>query len=153
MQIEYPRSLSMIYKELEKRTDEDISVHISYLEIYKETGFDLLSPGARTQSAVTPFPKVRTESTQLLHFKKWGYLNNLKLTDIPCLIVGISRYLKGLFGMAKTKCKEISLISLVHVLEFKWVTTIIKKLKSQMLVIQKGSWALYYFIYWCIPYF
>lgn len=152
MQIEYPRSLSMIYKELEKRTDEDISVHISYLEIYKETGFDLLSPGARTQSAVTPFPKVRTESTQLLHFKKWGYLNNLKLTDRPCLIVGISRYLKGLFGMAKTKCKEISLISLVHVLEFKWVTTIIKKLKSQMLVIQKGSWALYYFIYWCIPY-
>nr|XP_034331855.1 kinesin heavy chain isoform X9 [Crassostrea gigas] len=53
-----PRSLSMIYKELEKRTDEDISVHISYLEIYKETGFDLLSTGARTQSAVTPFPKV-----------------------------------------------------------------------------------------------
>lgn len=40
VQIEYPRSLSMIYKELEKRTDEDISVHISYLEIYKETGFD-----------------------------------------------------------------------------------------------------------------
>lgn len=53
----------MIYKELEKRTDEDISVHISYLEIYKETGFDLLSTGARTQSAVTPFPKVRTQST------------------------------------------------------------------------------------------
>lgn len=53
----------MIYKELEKRTDEDISVHISYLEIYKETGFDLLSTGARTQSAVTPFPKVRTQFT------------------------------------------------------------------------------------------
>lgn len=63
VQIEYPRSLSMIYKELEKRTDEDISVHISYLEIYKETGFDLLSTGARTQSAVTPFPKVRTQFT------------------------------------------------------------------------------------------
>ncbi|XP_048779617.2 uncharacterized protein LOC125683007 isoform X2 [Ostrea edulis] len=53
-----PRSLSMIYKELEKRTDEDISVHISYLEIYQETGYDLLNPGARTQSAVTPFPRV-----------------------------------------------------------------------------------------------
>lgn len=48
----------MIYKELEKRTDEDISVHISYLEIYQETGYDLLNPGARTQSAVTPFPRV-----------------------------------------------------------------------------------------------
>ncbi|XP_078333663.1 uncharacterized protein LOC111136397 isoform X5 [Crassostrea virginica] len=53
-----PRSLSMIYKELEKRADEDISVHISYLEIYKEIGYDLLNPGARTQSVVTPFPKV-----------------------------------------------------------------------------------------------
>ena len=48
----------MIYKELEKRADEDISVHISYLEIYKEIGYDLLNPGARTQSVVTPFPKV-----------------------------------------------------------------------------------------------
>ncbi|XP_033751791.1 LOW QUALITY PROTEIN: kinesin heavy chain-like [Pecten maximus] len=53
-----PRALSMIYKELEKRQDEDISVHISYLEIYKEVGYDLLNPGARTQSVVTPFPKV-----------------------------------------------------------------------------------------------
>lgn len=73
----------MIYKELEKRTDEDISVHISYLEIYKETGFDLLSTGARTQSAVTPFPKVRTQFTLLLHFQKLNYLNNHKLTDRP----------------------------------------------------------------------
>ncbi|XP_062607249.1 kinesin-like protein KIF6, partial [Saccostrea cucullata] len=53
-----PRSISLIYKELEKRTEEDISVHISYLEIYQETGYDLLNPGARTQSAVTPFPRV-----------------------------------------------------------------------------------------------
>ncbi|XP_060082119.1 kinesin heavy chain-like [Ylistrum balloti] len=53
-----PRALSMIYKELEKRQDEEISVHISYLEIYKEIGYDLLNPGARTQSVVTPFPKV-----------------------------------------------------------------------------------------------
>ncbi|OWF53096.1 kinesin heavy chain-like isoform X2 [Mizuhopecten yessoensis] len=53
-----PRALSMIYKELEKRQDEDISIHISYLEIYKEVGYDLLNPGARTQSVVTPFPKV-----------------------------------------------------------------------------------------------
>ena len=55
------RSLSMIYKELEKRTTEDLSVHISYLELYQDVGYDLLNPGARTQSYVTPFPKVRPE--------------------------------------------------------------------------------------------
>lgn len=53
-----PRALSLIYKELEKRTSEDLSVHISYLEIYQDVGYDLLNPGARTQSYVTPFPKV-----------------------------------------------------------------------------------------------
>ncbi|KAJ8298689.1 hypothetical protein KUTeg_022749 [Tegillarca granosa] len=53
-----PRALSMIYKALEQRPDEDISVHLSYLEIYKEVGYDLLNPGARTTSLVTPFPKV-----------------------------------------------------------------------------------------------
>ncbi|KAK3104135.1 hypothetical protein FSP39_024670 [Pinctada imbricata] len=54
-----PRSLSRIYKELEKRTEEDISIHISFLEIYQEVGYDLLNPGARTNSLVTPFPKAR----------------------------------------------------------------------------------------------
>ena len=49
----------MIYNELENRTEEDISVHVSYLEIYQEIGYDLLNPGLRTQSYVTPFPKVR----------------------------------------------------------------------------------------------
>lgn len=48
----------MIYKELEKRTSEEVSVHISYIEIYQDIGYDLLNPGARTQSYVTPFPKV-----------------------------------------------------------------------------------------------
>lgn len=54
----YFRALSMIYNELEKRTSEDLSVHISYIEIYQDVGYDLLNPGARTQSFVTPFPKV-----------------------------------------------------------------------------------------------
>jgi len=48
----------MIYKALEQRQNEDISVHVSYLEIYQEIGYDLLSPGARTQSLVTPLPRV-----------------------------------------------------------------------------------------------
>ncbi|KAL3841622.1 hypothetical protein ACJMK2_019736 [Sinanodonta woodiana] len=53
-----PRALSMIYQALEKRQDEEIQVHISYMEIYQEVGYDLLNPGARTQSCVTHFPKV-----------------------------------------------------------------------------------------------
>ena len=52
------RALSLIYRELEKRTEESLSVHLSYLEIYQEIGYDLLNPGARTGSYVTPFPKV-----------------------------------------------------------------------------------------------
>ncbi|WAR02936.1 KIF6-like protein [Mya arenaria] len=52
-------ALSMVYKELEKRSQEDLSVHISYLEIYQDVAYDLLNPGARIQgSFVTPFPKV-----------------------------------------------------------------------------------------------
>jgi hypothetical protein len=49
----------MVYKSLSQRGEEDITVHISYLEIYQEVGYDLLNPGARTTSPVTPFPKVR----------------------------------------------------------------------------------------------
>jgi hypothetical protein len=37
----------MIYKALEKRTDEEINVHISYMEIYQEVGYDLLNPNAK----------------------------------------------------------------------------------------------------------
>ncbi|XP_046328231.2 kinesin heavy chain-like isoform X1 [Haliotis rufescens] len=53
-----PRALSMIYKSLEQRSDEEITAHISYMEIYQEVAYDLLNPGARTFSPVTPLPKV-----------------------------------------------------------------------------------------------
>ncbi|XP_076114042.1 uncharacterized protein LOC143082305 isoform X1 [Mytilus galloprovincialis] len=53
-----PRSLSMIYKALEKRTDEEIDVHISYMEIYQEVGYDLLNPNYKQQNPNTPFPRV-----------------------------------------------------------------------------------------------
>lgn len=48
----------MIYKSLEQRSDEEITVHISYMEIYQEVAYDLLNPGARTFSPVTPLPRV-----------------------------------------------------------------------------------------------
>ncbi|XP_070198832.1 kinesin heavy chain-like [Littorina saxatilis] len=53
-----PRALAEIYKSLEQRENEDISLHISYLEIYQEVAYDLLSTSARTASPVTVFPKV-----------------------------------------------------------------------------------------------
>ena len=68
---QYFRALSMIYNELEKRTEEDLSIHISYLEIYQEIGYDLLNPGLRTQSYVTPFPKVALINKLTLLLSEW----------------------------------------------------------------------------------
>jgi hypothetical protein len=48
----------MIYNALAGQKDADNSIHISYLEIYQEVGYDLLNPAARHSSTVTPFPKV-----------------------------------------------------------------------------------------------
>ncbi|XP_064635817.1 kinesin heavy chain-like [Lineus longissimus] len=53
-----PRAISMIYNALANQKDADNSIHMSYLEIYQEVGYDLLNPAARNSSAVTPFPKV-----------------------------------------------------------------------------------------------
>ncbi|KAK7491439.1 hypothetical protein BaRGS_00017268 [Batillaria attramentaria] len=53
-----PRALAQIYKTLEMREGDEIAVHISYLEIYQEVAYDLLSTTARTASPVTVFPKV-----------------------------------------------------------------------------------------------
>jgi len=38
-----PRSIAQVYRELEERQDQAITVRVSYLEIYNETMFDLLS--------------------------------------------------------------------------------------------------------------
>ncbi|CAH1258926.1 KIF6 [Branchiostoma lanceolatum] len=43
-----PRALSMIYKALEERQQEEISVKVSYLEIYQEVGYDLLNTAGKT---------------------------------------------------------------------------------------------------------
>lgn len=67
----------MVYKELEKRESEDLSVHISYLEIYQDVGYDLLNPGARTQSYVIPFPKVQFSKYHLCHMIKKCVFGNL----------------------------------------------------------------------------
>lgn len=53
-----PRALGIIYKALEERAGEDVKVQISYLEIYQETGYDLLNPGLQHGGLVTRLPKV-----------------------------------------------------------------------------------------------
>ena len=55
----YFRVLSYMYEELEKRTGEEWSVHVSYMEIYQDIGFDLLNPGSRPGSLMVTLPKVR----------------------------------------------------------------------------------------------
>ena len=58
-----PRTLSYIYKEIERRSSaiaEEIetTVHISYMEIYQDTGYDLLNPGMRPGALMVEVPKV-----------------------------------------------------------------------------------------------
>jgi kinesin family protein 6/9 len=45
-----PRAISAIFADVAKRADSQYAVHISYLEIYQDTGYDLLDP---TQDAKT----------------------------------------------------------------------------------------------------
>ena len=49
--------------ENEKKPDElvagaEVKVHISYMEIYQDTGYDLLNPGTRPGSLMLALPKV-----------------------------------------------------------------------------------------------
>ncbi|ORX58423.1 kinesin-domain-containing protein [Piromyces finnis] len=52
-----PRSLQFIFKEIQKRTDCEYSINISYLEIYNESGYDLLD-SSREAKKLEDLPKV-----------------------------------------------------------------------------------------------
>ena len=52
-----PRAISLIYSELGKRSNYTYTIHFSYLEIYNETGIDLLNPDHETK-ALEELPKV-----------------------------------------------------------------------------------------------
>ena len=41
------------------RVGGEVKVHISYMEIYQDTGYDLLNPGARPGSLMLTLPKVQ----------------------------------------------------------------------------------------------
>jgi kinesin family protein 6/9 len=52
-----PRALSTLFSEAARRTDHSWVVHVSYMEIYCESGFDLLEPNREVQ-ALEDLPKV-----------------------------------------------------------------------------------------------
>lgn len=56
-----PRALSLIFSEIAQRSDYTYTVHFSYLEIYNETGYDLLDPDHETK-ALEDLPKVQRNS-------------------------------------------------------------------------------------------
>lgn len=55
-----PQSLSLIFEKLEQNQDEAVNLHISFLEIYKETAYDLLGPPLfKGPQKIKDLPKVR----------------------------------------------------------------------------------------------
>ena len=53
-----PRTLAMIYGEFAKRGDTQFQAYISYLELYNEQGYDLLSDSDSGTSSLEDLPKV-----------------------------------------------------------------------------------------------
>ncbi|TMW61922.1 hypothetical protein Poli38472_010985 [Pythium oligandrum] len=53
-----PRALSMIFEEMKKNPNRQILVHVSYLEIYNNQGYDLLDPNHESTKSLEDLPKV-----------------------------------------------------------------------------------------------
>ena len=56
-----PRTISYVFEDVERRLGmgEDVTVHVSYMEIYQDVGYDLLNPGTRPGALMVTLPKVR----------------------------------------------------------------------------------------------
>lgn len=52
-----PRAISMIFNEFRGKSDTQLKAYVSYLELYNETGYDLLDPSHETK-ALEDMPKV-----------------------------------------------------------------------------------------------
>ena len=60
-----PRVISFIYGTMEGRTEEDWHVEVSFMEVYQDTGYDLLNPGSQGHSLMVKLPKVRASGEGL----------------------------------------------------------------------------------------
>ena len=65
-----PRALAMIYGEIDKRSDWQFDVAVSYLELYNESGYDLLDPNKEVAD-LEDLPKVQIleDENKDLHFR------------------------------------------------------------------------------------
>ena len=112
------RALSMVYAELEAFPDDEITVHVSFLEIYQEVGYDLLNMAARTNSVVTHFPKVLnlvTYGPNGCHFAV-DSLKCIFFNEFYCILVQFSQN-------STSRCPIDNKSSLVQVLAWCWTGT------------------------------
>ena len=70
------RTLSHIYDVLaERQKNEDIEIHVSYLEIYQDIGYDLLNSASRASVVVQSFPKVSYSTVSVFFLLKFVNLS------------------------------------------------------------------------------
>mgnify|MGYP000179129357 FL=1 len=81
-----PRAISLIYSELGKRSNYTYTIHFSYLEIYNETGIDLLNPDHETK-ALEELPKVLLFLNQSSSKLRLCYFSACLNDDIIKLII------------------------------------------------------------------
>ena len=84
----------MIYQALAQRQDEELTAHISYIEIYQEVAYDLLTAGARTLSPVTPFPKVFCISVEYQERRKEMFYLTTHSTHFILRLYGVGHMVK-----------------------------------------------------------
>lgn len=67
----------MVFEEVEKRCGlgQDVCVHVTYMEIYQDTGYDLLNPGTRPGALMVTLPKVSTLSKKQNIYSRLLILN------------------------------------------------------------------------------
>lgn len=89
-----PRALQQVFKEIDELSDRTVTVRISYLEIYKETLFDLLStlpdaPAADTQMTIVDDPQgVLVKGLSLHHAASEEHALNLLFEGETNRIIG-----------------------------------------------------------------
>lgn len=76
-----PRTISLIFSEIAERSEYAYTLHFSYMEVYNETGYDLLNPDHETK-ALEDLPKVKhlvfsqSDSSQIRYMLSLFYLNS-----------------------------------------------------------------------------
>ncbi|XP_073392239.1 uncharacterized protein [Physcomitrium patens] len=69
-----PRTISLIFSEIAERSEYAYTLHFSYMEVYNETGYDLLNPDHETK-ALEDLPKVTLleDDDNVFHFRNLSH--------------------------------------------------------------------------------